>query len=188
MILQVERKRVRQAGPQQLVQRQARQRDNGFFLFDGFGRLVQFLFAFRPAGLDARALIGCGVSEAQGAWIAKIPASAPGCRHHGAGLRRGCDRRHDGAAFPRPRSMADLAAGGRGGRRGPCCAGTFHRPGPAAAPRSRSPGSYETGVDSEGRSLDSSCTCGSPGAAPTRWWSVWAMASGLNPDQQPAGT
>ena len=35
---QVERKRVRQAGPQQLVQRQARPRDNGFFMFDGFGR------------------------------------------------------------------------------------------------------------------------------------------------------
>ena len=43
---QVERKRVRQAGPQQLVQRQARQRDNGFFLFDGFGRSSNFSSRF----------------------------------------------------------------------------------------------------------------------------------------------
>jgi hypothetical protein len=47
---------------------------------------------------------------------------------------------------------------------------------------------YETAVDSDGRSLDSSCTYRLTGRIPpTRWWSVWAMAAGLNPDQQPVG-
>ena len=43
---QVERKRVRQAAPQQVVQRQARPRDGGLFFFDGFGRSSNFSSRF----------------------------------------------------------------------------------------------------------------------------------------------
>ena len=47
---------------------------------------------------------------------------------------------------------------------------------------------YETSVDSEGRSLDASCTYRLSGRMPpTRWWSVWAMVPGASADQQPGG-
>jgi hypothetical protein len=48
---------------------------------------------------------------------------------------------------------------------------------------------YETSIDSDGRSLDSSCTYRLSGRMPpTRWWSVWAMVSGASADGQPGGT
>src|SRR5262249_53538157 len=47
---------------------------------------------------------------------------------------------------------------------------------------------YETAGGSEGRTPDSSCTYRLNGRMPpARWWSVWAMVAGLNPDQQPGG-